>query len=125
MTKGMTFNKYRNIKRGEFPLPKWLCDDLPMIGTQPRLNNVYLDHLEKVRDEEEVYECHLYNLGMDDMEKLIKGCRRKGIWMSIRPLSQYNPNNTIAVRFERWAPDDDDDNKDNNQFKEQINQTNS
>jgi hypothetical protein len=83
--------------------PRWLLgsgDDTK--SSEPKLNGVLLDHLRKVRGEQEdLFECHKYDLTMNELEKLIEGCKQKGIQMRIMPFSQYWPNHTVAIRFER------------------------
>jgi hypothetical protein len=69
---------------------------------EPKLNSVLLDHLRKVRGEgDDVFECHKYDLTMDDLEKLIEGCKQKGIEMRIMPIYQYWPNHIVAIWFEQ------------------------
>jgi len=49
---------------------------------------VLLDHLRKVRGEgKDVFECHKYDLTMNALEKLIEGCKQKGIEIRIMPFS--------------------------------------
>jgi hypothetical protein len=81
--------------------PRWLLGS-DSKSPEPKLNDVVLDHLRKVRGEQEdVFECHKYDLTMYDLEKLIEGCKQKGIEMRIIPFSQYWPNHTIAIRFKQ------------------------
>jgi hypothetical protein len=101
MTKGFTRNKQRNIEHGDFKVPIWLIDRSVPGSPSESINGVYLDHLEKVADEDDVYECHLYNLGMGTLDKLLEGCKKKGIRMTVKAYSEYNPGNTIAIRLER------------------------
>jgi hypothetical protein len=71
------------------------------------INGVYLDHLRHVVMEygkdvsdQEIYECHLYDLDMDKLDKLIEGCKRLGtITFTIEPYSHHYPGNTICIRF--------------------------
>lgn len=82
--------------------PKWLLGSADMKSSEPKLNGVELEHLRKVRGEQDdVFECHKYELTMDDLEKLIEGCKQKGTEMRIMPFFQYWPNHTIAIRFEQ------------------------
>ena len=61
--------------------PRWLLGS-DSKSPEPKLNGVVLDHLKKVRGEQEdVFECHKYDLTMNDLEKLIEGCKQKGIEM--------------------------------------------
>jgi hypothetical protein len=107
MTKEFHRNKQRNILHGKFKTPSWLCDRNEEYHSwiEDHLNGIYLDHLEKVADEEDVYECHLYDLWMEKLEKLIEGCKQRGLRMTIKAYSEYNPGNTIAIRFEKmdWS----------------------
>jgi hypothetical protein len=81
--------------------PRWLLGS-DTKSPEPKLNSVLLDHLRKVRGEgEDVFESHKYDLTMNDLEKLIEGCKQKGIEMRIMPFSQYWPNHTVAIRFEQ------------------------
>jgi hypothetical protein len=81
--------------------PKWLLGS-DSKSPEAKLNGVVLDHLRKVSGEQEdVFECHKYDLTMNDLEKLIEGCKQKGIEMRIMPFSQYWPNHTIAIRFKQ------------------------
>ncbi|MFL6487387.1 MAG: hypothetical protein ACJ71D_11850 [Nitrososphaera sp.] len=81
--------------------PRWLLGS-DNKSSEPKLNGVTLDHLRKVRGEEEdIFECHKYDLTMEELGKLTEGCKQKGIEMRIMPFSQYWPNHTIAIRFEQ------------------------
>ena len=82
--------------------PRWLLGSDVSISPEPKLNGVVLEHLRKVRGEQEdVFECHKYELTMNELYKLIEGCKQKGIEMRIMPFSQYWPNHTTAIRFQK------------------------
>jgi hypothetical protein len=51
-----------------------------MKSPEPKLNGVVLDHLRKLRGEQEdVFEGHKYYLTVNDLEKLIEGCKQKDL----------------------------------------------
>ena len=51
-----------------------------MKSPEPKLNGMVLDHLRKVRGEQEdVFEGHKYYLNVNDLKKLIEGCKQKDL----------------------------------------------
>ena len=57
---------------------------------EPKLNGVVLDHLRKVRGEQEdVFECHKYELTMNDLEKLLAWTSRHMTAIAIKTILYY------------------------------------
>jgi hypothetical protein len=97
-----------------FDVPEWLGDKV-FCSSEPAvyyhngyINAVYLDNFRKVVTEygknvedQEIYECHLYDLDVETLDRPIQGCKKNGATFRIMKYSHPNPNHTIAIRFKK------------------------